>query len=71
MRMSRLELHTEMTVVLKQMTAVTDFWMFYLTNTNEEAINKNISEYYIETIDALREQEAFIQSKLERGNNDD
>ena len=69
--MSRLELHTEMTVVLKQMTAVTDFWMFYLTNTNEEAINKNISEYYIETIDALREQEAFIQSKLERGNNDD
>ena len=69
--MSRLELHTEMTVVLKQMMAVTDFWMFYLTNTNEEAINKNISEYYIETIDALREQEAFIQSKLERGNNDD
>ena len=63
--MSRLELHTEMTVVLKQMMAVTDFWMFYLTNTNEEAINKSIARYYTETIDALREQEEVIQTKLD------
>lgn len=60
----RLELLIEMGSTLKQMRAVTDFWMFYIANTKEERISDKISEYYTSTIDDLREHEAEIQQQL-------
>ncbi len=67
----RLELIDERVSLLHQMTVLTSFWMFYLTNTEEERINDKISNYYTDTLDRLRAKETEIQSKLERGNKDD
>ncbi len=67
----RLELIDERVSLLHQMTVLTGFWMFYLTNTEEERINDKISDYYTDTLARLRAKETEIQSKLERGNKDD
>tara|TARA_R110000803_G_scaffold23094_9_gene56976 strand:- start:2 stop:205 length:204 start_codon:yes stop_codon:yes gene_type:complete len=61
----RLELLIEKGGVINQLIAVTNFWVFYIANTKEERINGDISRYYTETIDALREQEEVIQTKLD------
>ncbi len=71
MSLERLKLIDERVSLLHQMTVLTSFWMFYLTNTEEERINDKISNYYTDTLDRLRAKETEIQSKLERGNKDD